>query len=192
MLELWKPVVGYEGSYEVSNLGRVRSLDRFNSRGYWIKGRQLALNKNQKGYLRVGLFDGCRQRLKSVHRLVAEAFIPNSENKPQVNHLDEDKSNNAVTNLEWVTNKENAVYGTKIQRTVASTDYTAKVLNTDYALIGEKQAKPVTAIHRNTGETLEFKSVQAANRAGYFASAVSRCCNGKLQHYKGYVWEFAS
>lgn len=176
----------------MSNLGNVRSLDRFNARGYLIRGKLLKPTPNFKGYLRVGLCGTDGQHFKSVHRLVAEAFIPNTENKPQVNHLDENKANNVVTNLEWVTNRENAIYGTKIKRTVANTDFKAKVRNTNYALIGEKQAKKVRAVHEVTGAVLEFKSVQEAHRNGYYASAVSRCCNGKLPHYKGYYWEFVA
>lgn len=191
MTEEWKPVVGYEGSYEVSSMGNIRSLDRFNGRGSWIKGRPMKPAMNQKGYMRVGLRLMGKQKYYSVHRLVAQAFVPNHDDKPQVNHINENKTDNRVSNLEWVTNRENAVHGTKIQRTTANIDYAKKVANTDYELIGRKQAKAVTATHLRSGEVLAFPSMREAQRNGFHSGAISRCCKGDLACYKGYVWEYA-
>ena len=190
MIEEWRSVAGYEGIYEVSNLGNVRSLDRLNGRGFRIKGQNMKPVTNQKGYLRVGLSLNNVQSLKSIHRLVAQAFIPNPDNKPQVNHIDENKQNNHVDNLEWVTNRENALHGTKIARNSANTNYRKKVANTDYSLIGEKQAKPVTATNIKSGEKIKFKSMQEAHRHGFHPSAICRCCKGQLQQYKGFTWEY--
>lgn len=102
-MEIWKDVVGYEGMYEVSNKGRVRSLDRKDIRGRRVKGKYLKYKKTSRGYLSLQL---CGKDCL-IHRLVAKAFIPNPENKPQVNHIDGDKSNNNVENLEWCTSSEN-------------------------------------------------------------------------------------
>ena len=114
MIEEWRPVVGYEGLYEVSSYGRVRSVDRYVKVGYGSyrlhKGKVLSPAKNKYGYLAVNLQAGNRC---NIHRLVAEAFIPNPDNLPQVNHKDEDKTNNSVDNLEWCSRKYNCNYGTR-------------------------------------------------------------------------------
>ena len=112
MIEEWRPVVGYEGLYEVSNTGRVRSVDRYVKTCYGSyrlhKGKVLSPGIRPDGYLVVSL----QYRMFRVHRLVSEAFLPNPDNLPQVNHKDEDKSNNRVDNLEWCDSKYNNNYGT--------------------------------------------------------------------------------
>lgn len=118
MEEEWRDIKGYEGFYQVSNLGNVRSLDRIfiksNGRRYNKKGKILIPGLTTKGYETVNLSDvNHKITSKRVHRLVAEAFIPNPNNLPQVNHIDENKLNNFVTNLEWCTNTYNISYGTR-------------------------------------------------------------------------------
>ena len=108
-MEIWKDVVGYEGLYQVSSYGNVRN-----------RKKQLSPQKRQHGYLGIQLHGkgGNKRGFKtfSVHRLVAEAFIPNPNNYPEVNHIDENKANNRVENLEWVTHKQNMNCGTVPQR----------------------------------------------------------------------------
>lgn len=99
-----RPVVGYEGLYEVSNMGEVFSL---NYRGVKGAERKLSLSKHPEGYLSIGLYQDGLRRLVLVHRLVLEAFVPNPDNKPCCDHIDTDRTNNCVTNLQWVTRKEN-------------------------------------------------------------------------------------
>lgn len=109
--EIWRDVVGYEGLYQVSNLGRVKSLGRFVDnlvRGhYWQEERILKTCKRTNGYIGVGLCKDGKAENFNIHRLVAIAFIPNPEDLPQIDHIDADKTNNNVNNLRWVTAKEN-------------------------------------------------------------------------------------
>ena len=101
--EIWKPIKGWEGLYEVSNLGNVKSFH---------KGKELILKPRKKpnGYLQVILQDNGIKKCVHIHRLVAQAFIPNPDNLPTVNHIDENKENNRVDNLEWMTTKDNTTY----------------------------------------------------------------------------------
>lgn len=121
MEEIWKPVKGFEGYYEVSNLGRVRSIDRYvNTKG---DSKRIRNGRVLKGiihneYVLVTLSKDNLKSKKRVHRIVAEAFLPNPDNLPQVNHKDEDKTNNNVTNLEWCDSKYNMNYGTLRERMV--------------------------------------------------------------------------
>lgn len=107
IMELWKDICGYEGLYMISNLGNIKSIK---------KDALLKPIQNNNGYSRVSLYKNGKYKAFSVHRLVAEAFIPNPGALPQVNHKDEDKSNNKVDNLEWCTAKYNSNYGTIKER----------------------------------------------------------------------------
>jgi hypothetical protein len=110
-MEQWKPVKGYEGLYEVSNHGRVRSLDRReemkNGRKRFYKGKLLKPMKDRRGYLYVDLKKDGQRKLHRIHRLVAEAFLLNPDNLPVVNHRDGNKENNHYSNLEWCTSSQN-------------------------------------------------------------------------------------
>lgn len=107
-MESWKDIKGYEGKYQVSNHGNVKNIQ---------KNRYLTPSPEKKGYLRVNLWKDGGYKTKKVHRLVCEAFLENINNKPQVNHIDGIKSNNRLTNLEWVTNLENSKHKVKLNLT---------------------------------------------------------------------------
>lgn len=120
MKEIWKDIIGYEGIYQISNLGRVKSLEReywHGNRWYHQKEKYLSIKCDRNGYLSVMLYnaDHVSKRIM-VHLLVARHFIPNPDNLPEVNHKDENKKNPCVSNLEWCTCKYNANYGTKRKR----------------------------------------------------------------------------
>ena len=127
MKELWKDIKGYEGLYQVSNLGRVKSLEReeyvYNYKTHCKikrvrKEKIIKIHKQQNGYFRCCLCKNSIKKYYWIHRLVAQAFIPNSNSLPEVNHKDEKPINNCVNNLEWCTVKYNCNYGTGIQRQV--------------------------------------------------------------------------
>lgn len=137
MKEIWKEIEGYEGLYEVSNLGRVRSLDRVklittrwgSTTKRFRKGRILKPQLDGRGnYLHVCLGRGIT---KQVHRLVANAFIPNINNYPQINHKDEDKTNNCVDNLEWCTAHYNNTYGSRVGMKSGEKHHNAKLSKDD-------------------------------------------------------------
>lgn len=114
MQEIWKPVLGYEGRYEVSNLGAVRTVGRYISapqgRIRWLPERNLSTHITARGYVQTMFKVGSKAIHQLAHRLVAEAFIPNNGDLPQVNHLDGDKQNNCSTNLEWTTSQDNCLH----------------------------------------------------------------------------------
>ena len=108
-MEIWKDVVGYEGLYQVSNLGRVKSVDRYKDNHgtkQLVKEKIKTTRKDKQGYLLLDLYKNNKKKTVRVHRLVAMAFIPNPQNKETVNHIDGNKENNTVENLEWATQKE--------------------------------------------------------------------------------------
>lgn len=171
MSEIWKSIEG-SPAYMVSTNGRVK-----NSRGMILKGQH-----NGKGYRQVVLTgqDG-RTRVHSVHRLVAAAFIPNPENKPCINHIDNQRSNNCVGNLEWCTWKENAEWTISQGRDRFG----------EFRHMGpEKLRKPVYAISPS-GERRLYPSVMATATDGFSYSCVSKCCYGQLKTHRGYSFEFA-
>ena len=158
--EVWKDVVGYEGIYQVSNKGNVYSVVRKDSRGIKIGGQTLKPRHQKNGYINVVLHKNGVRKTKSIHRIIAEAFIPNPNNFPQVNHIDEVKVNNNVENLEWCTSKYNNNHGTRIERVVKT------------------QSKKVMAFNVETGEALTFNSINEAGRKGYNSGNVSLACRG--------------
>ena len=178
MKEEWKDIEGYEGFYQVSNKGRVKSVERkvwdSGKQSYnTIKERILKPGKDGYGYLKVDLCKYGQPRSITVHRLVATAFLDNPKNLPQINHIDENKENNCVNNLEWCTSKYNNNHGTRTERA-------AKTIS-----------KPVLAISKDKKSYLYFNSIMDAERLGGFNhSSISLCCRGERKTHKGYTWSF--
>ena len=186
MNEIWKDIDGYEGLYEVSNLGKVKSLGNEFSR----KEKILKQGKMKNGYLYVILWKEGKYKTCLVHRLVAQAFLENPNNYSCVNHKDENKENNCVENLEWCDAKYNINYGTCIQRRVANMDYKTKVANTDYKAIAEKLSRQVYQYDKNHNLIKIWKSVAEAGRNGFHYGNVSSCCLGKRKSHQGYIWSY--
>ncbi|QDB70522.1 HNH homing endonuclease [Enterococcus phage Entf1] len=164
--EVWKDVKGYEGEYQVSSLGRVKSFVRY------PEGVILVNQVMPNGYVRVRL----RGKAKYIHRLVAEAFIPNQSNKPQVNHIDEDKENNTLSNLEWATIKDNLNHGARNKKMAAT--------------LSKVNSRRVRSICELTGQVAEYDSIKEASYYGFSRGNISLCCNGKRRSHKGFKWEF--
>lgn len=161
--EIWKRIE-WSPDYEISSWGRVKSYKQDK-----INGKLIKLTPSKNGYIEVNLYNIYTKKIKriGVHRLVAEAFIPNPENKPEVNHIDEDKENNYYKNLNWMTSKENCNYGTRTERLV-------KKLN-----------KPVRCIE--TGEI--YSSVKEAFKQTNICQ-ISRVCRGERLTAGGFRWEY--
>ena len=152
-VELWKPVPNYEGLYEVSSKGRIRKL--------WKNSNKIKSQDTLRGYKKVTLFKNQVGKRFQVHRLVAQTFIPNPLKLPQVNHKDENPSNNNVENLEWCTGLYNMRYGTAIKRQV------------------EKRSKTVIQMDLAGNIINEFPSTQeAASKLGLSQGLIASCCNG--------------
>lgn len=158
MEEIWKPVVGFEGLYEVSSLGNIRSLDTLVFRGNGVnqingqrlRGRVMAQRRDSKGYARINLYgkpDESRKRKKHclmVHRIVAEAFHSDSPDfGSDVNHIDFDPSNNAASNLEWVTRKKNLRHSAQAGRLVGARGRRGKFTSATWAEVIKQLAAGV-------------------------------------------------
>ena len=166
MDETWKDIAGYEGLYQVSDLGRVRSLK-------YEKVRLMKPRDNGCGYFQISFRREGKRKLFLVHRLVAEAFIPNPSNFPIVNHKDENPANNAVDNLEWCTAKYNLNYGTCRAR------------------ISAKHSKAVLQYDKSGNLVKEWSSaLEVQKQTGFARSNISKCCRGKYKSAYGYVWRF--
>lgn len=182
MTEEWKDIEGYENIYQVSNMGRIRSVDRYencNGTKRIRKGRILINTLSQYGYKVVCLYKNAKQKQFFVHRLVAMAFIPNPNNYPIINHKDEDKANNYVDNLEWCTIKYNSSYGTAPKR------ISEKQLNRP------DKSKPVLQYTKDGHLVGEYPSQKEASRKTKIKQGlVSACCIGKIKTAGGYIWKF--
>lgn len=164
MNEEWRAIKGYEGLYEVSNFGNVRSLERKVYRRFsWVKLKGKILKPaNIKGYCKVVLCKNGESKLLALHRLVAETFIPNPNQYPEVNHIDENKSNNNVNNLEWCTHSYNMNYGDILNKKRIKQGYKVKCVETGEVFQSIREAaKAVNSTHQNILACLQGKSKTA-------------------------------
>lgn len=179
--EIWKDIEGYENLYKISNLGRVKSLN-YNRTG---KEKILKSRKDVGGYFRIGLFKERKQKCYKVHRLVAQAFLDNPYNLPQVNHKDEDKTNNTIwinddgsvdynkSNLEWCDAKYNMNYGSRIERIVKS--------NSIPILQFSKEGKFIRKWNSAKKASIEL---------GVHRGNIVSCLKGRYKSAYGYIWKY--
>ena len=175
--ELWKPVKGYETLYEVSNLGNVRSLDKKvkNKYGYrYMPSKIMKPYKNKLGYLQVRLYKDGKNKNCYIHRLVAEAFLPNPNQYKEINHKDENPSNSIATNLEWCDRKYNINYGSHNEK------------------MSLKKSKVVIQMDKNYEPLNAFDSLQQIQKTlGFSSGNICECCNGRRNSAYGYIWRYA-
>ena len=190
MTEEWRTAVYdgevYDGLYKVSNLGRILSLNYRNTG----KPDLMTPVEDTDGYLQVDLRKNKKHKTCKVHRLIAETFLENPENLPEVNHKDEDKTNNFVflnedgsinkekSNLEWKTHKDNINHGTRNERV-------------SKAMTNGKLSKRVIQLSLSGDFIKEWPSTRECGRNGFRHSNVAACCRGEIPHYKGFLWMFA-
>lgn len=191
MQEIWKNVKNYEGLYQVSNLGKIKTLQRRGATTKIIKPK-----KNSNGYLIVGLHKNGIRKEVAIQRLVAIAFIKNLEEKPEVNHIDGNKENNNVFNLEWVTHKENMEHArnNNLIKVTENVIKQGKFIGKKYGKQnGKKRAKKVSQIDINNKVLKQWNSITEANKyTGISISGISRCCNNKKEKARGYRWKFVN
>ena len=167
-MEIWKKIDGYE-NYEISNLGRVKSLNYHRT----VKEQVLKPFKNNNGYLRVFLYENGKRKKYLIHRLVWEAFNGPIPEGYEVNHLSEDKMQNNLENLNLMSHKENMNFGTRNERT--SKTLSKPVIQYDLSGNVIKEYPSVIEVHRQTG---------------YSQGHISSCCNGLLKTAYNYIWKY--
>ena len=175
MQEIWKDIKGYERLYQVSNLGKIKSLNYNHTKEEKIR----KLDKSNKGYLSILLCNNNGKKKYNVHRLVAEAFIPNPDNLPQVNHIDGNKENNQVNNLEWCTNGYNEAHAYKLG--LKSKNYGSK----------NGMAKAVLQFDLDNNFIDEYKTIEEAHQKTKIAvDTIIRSCKNRTKKHNKYIFKY--
>ena len=195
-MEIFKDIKGYEETYQISDIGTVLRKGHYRTditnRSRYYSEKILAPIKSHSGYLRIGLWKEGKVKRCFIHRLVAEAFIPNTDKLPQINHIDENKENNCVENLEWCTSKYNCNYGTRTKRqaeTIKGNKHPKPMLGK----IGKKHpcSKPIYQYDLDGNFIKKWDCAGDVQReVGYGRGNLNNCALGKCQTAYGYKWAF--
>lgn len=202
MKEQWKPVRGFEDYAEISNMGQIHKFERVYYRGKnhkqkCIQEEELTYGSPCRGYLQASFGSVS----KGVHVWVYLTFVGDIPEGLEVNHIDENKHNNCIWNLNLLSHGDNVRYGTGIERSAAAhrgrkrpAEVVAKIAAAKRGKYNTKKSKAVQALNPKTLEVVyEFPSAHEAQRQyGFDASTISKCCLGKIKKYKGYIWQFYS
>lgn len=187
---MWKDIKGFEDAYRISDSGEVWSKDRLcvdsKGRKRFRKGQKINPDIAPNGYYRVTFARNGKKVQKYLHRLLAEYFIPNPDNLPQVNHKDGNKLNCCLENLEWVSVRDNTIHAYKH----GLINHVRGKQHPNYGKYGgeSKKAKPVIAVNVATGETKQYSSMVETKKDGFLPSEVSRSCKcGSIHH--GFVFK---
>ena len=176
MYEIFMDIKSYEGKYQVSNLGNIR-----NSKGKVMKQR-----KGKDGYMRIDLFKDGKHKSYLVHRLVLSTFKANPRNCSDVNHIDENKENNSLNNLEWTSHKDNLNYGTRNKRVAATNK-----ANGHYAKLARINSdKKSIPVYCTTNNTVYKSAHEAARQLNLDQGSINKCLKGKFTHTGGYKFEY--
>ena len=197
---MWKSIKGYEGLYEVSDSGEVKSLKRkarVKGNSYRTVNERILKPSVSNGYKSVVLCKDLTYTKIGVHRLVAEAFIPNPNNYPIINHKDANPSNNNVDNIEWCTYKYNSNYHIckirqseyMLQRYKKNPEFLQSVRDRLDKFHAEIQ-RPVCQLTLNDELVKIWSSASEAGRSGFISNNISCCSNGKRHTHRGYKWMF--
>ena len=185
-IEVWKDVLNYEGIYIISSKGRVKSLDRYDSGGRKRTGKILSAGNNKEGYKLVTLAKNGKLKTFKVHRLVAEAFIPNPDNKPEVDHINTIRYDNRAENLRWVTRKENE--SNETTKNHRSENFKGRILSEEHKKkIGKANGKLVYCVELDK----VFESTSEASRQlGINKRNIASVCRGERNKAGGYHWKY--
>lgn len=188
MIEIYKNIEGYEGLYQVSNLGNVKSLERINKNNRKVKEKILKPLKLNTKYLSIVLCKNGKNNRFLVHRLVAQAFIPNPENKPCIDHINTDRTDNRVENLRWVTYKENS------NNPITKTKQKENNHKPNLGKFGKEHynSKPILQFTLN-GEFVKRwdSAIEIKNELNFNNGYICSCCKGKGKSSNGYKWAYA-